>query len=179
MGHADYLKFDGDWNAICDRCGFKFKASQLKEEWTGLQVCKECWEPRHPLDFERGIPDDPSVPWTRPDSDADTSATDVSGNTISTINSIQEVDDADVTLTVGSDHSICEYNTALTSNRTVTLDATGASQYDRFTVYRTAGGAFTLDVGGLQTIPASVNGVVIVEFNGTAWILIDYYTLGL
>lgn len=178
MGHADYLKL-GDWNAICDRCGFKFKASELKETWDNLQVCKECWEPRHPQDFLRGMPDDPSVPWSRPDSDADTSTTDVNGNSINTINSVQLIDDADVTLTVGSDHGICEYYTALTNNRTVTLDAVGASQYDRFIVYRTAGGAFTLDVGGLKTIPASVNGVVIAEFDGTAWQLRDYYTLGI
>lgn len=322
MGHSDNLKL-GDWNALCDRCGFKFKASELKEEWTGWMVCKECWEPRHPQDFIRGIPDDSSVPWSRPDSNADTSATDVNGGSIETINSIQLVDDADVTLTAGSDHIICEYYTALTSNRTVTLDtgnlvfngdfstadtssrgtggtgwswtaqpdtweisggkarhigasigglfttalgggalnATAGTRYvltytiedddlrstigvqigsesndvdgvalphtpgtytrtvqaaanstllaflsqsgastakidnvrvveeggdstipdkgSRFTIYRTGGGAGTLNVGGLQTIPANVNGVVIVEFDGSTWQLIDYYTLGL
>ena len=29
----------GDWNAICDRCGFKFKASELKKTWDNLYVC--------------------------------------------------------------------------------------------------------------------------------------------
>jgi len=57
----------GDWNAICDRCGFKYKASELKKTWDGLWVCKKDWEPRHPQDKIRGIPDDPSVPFTRPD----------------------------------------------------------------------------------------------------------------
>ena len=70
----------GDWNAICDRCGFKYKASDLKEEWTGNMVCKECWEPRHPQDFLRGIPDDQSVPWSRPEQ-ADAGGTDINGNT--------------------------------------------------------------------------------------------------
>lgn len=61
----------GDHKAICDRCGFLFKASQLFKEWTGLRVCKinDCWEPRHPQDFLRGIKDDQSVPWTRSESD--------------------------------------------------------------------------------------------------------------
>jgi len=68
MGQADYLK-PGDWNAICDVCGFKYKASQLKSRWDGLKVCKEDWEPRHPQDFVRGVHDDQTVEWTRPDSD--------------------------------------------------------------------------------------------------------------
>jgi len=70
----------GDWNATCDRCGEKYKASQLKHEWTGLYVCKECWEPRHEQDFVRGVEDDPSVPWTRPEG-TDTGGTDINGNT--------------------------------------------------------------------------------------------------
>lgn len=57
---------DGDHRAICDRCGFKYYASQLTLEWTGLRVCHKCWEPRHPQDFVRGIPDKQTPPWTRP-----------------------------------------------------------------------------------------------------------------
>jgi hypothetical protein len=57
-----------DWKSICDRCGFLYKASQLKKEWNGLRVCKVCWEPRHPQDFVRGKKDDQSVPWTRSES---------------------------------------------------------------------------------------------------------------
>lgn len=64
----------GDWLGICDRCGFKYKASQLARTWDNLYVCRECWEPRHVQDFLRGIPDDQSVPWTRPEG-PDTSAT--------------------------------------------------------------------------------------------------------
>lgn len=57
MGQADYYKH-GDNNAICDRCGFKYKASQLKLEWTGYYVCPKCWEPRHPQDGIRAKKDD-------------------------------------------------------------------------------------------------------------------------
>lgn len=60
-----YVK--GDWNALCQRCGFKYKASALKEEWTGLRVCTHCWSPRHPQDFVRGREDDQSVPWASPE----------------------------------------------------------------------------------------------------------------
>lgn len=66
MGHADKLVL-GDWNAICDVCGFKYKASQLKKRWDGFMVCPEDWEVRHPQDFVRSKPDDQSVPWTRPE----------------------------------------------------------------------------------------------------------------
>ena len=68
MGHADYLR-NGDYNAICDRCGSKFKFSDLKLEWDGLYVCTAngCWEPRQPQDYVKGVRDDMSVPVSRPD----------------------------------------------------------------------------------------------------------------
>lgn len=57
----------GEWKAVCDRCGFHFRNTQLKLEWDGLMVCNGCWEPRHPQDMIRPIPDSPALPWTRPD----------------------------------------------------------------------------------------------------------------
>jgi len=57
----------GDWVSICDRCGKKFHASQLKKDWQGLYLCKDDWETRQPQDFLRGVKDDPSVAWTRPE----------------------------------------------------------------------------------------------------------------
>lgn len=59
----------GNWNAICDQCGRKFKASMLKKRWDGLMVCHEDWETRHPQEFVRGRKDTGHVPWTRPDKD--------------------------------------------------------------------------------------------------------------
>lgn len=55
------------WAAICDRCGFRFKSTQLRKEWQGLMVCKECWEPRHPQDFVRVPHEEITPPWTRPE----------------------------------------------------------------------------------------------------------------
>lgn len=68
MGRADYYA-DGQWNVICDQCGFKCKSKDIKKQWDGLEVCKRCWEPRQPQDFVRGVMDRQQVPFTRPDVD--------------------------------------------------------------------------------------------------------------
>lgn len=62
----------GEWNALCDQCGMKRKSDQLQERWDGMMVCKPtikvgCWEPRHPQELIRPIPDNYAVPWTRPE----------------------------------------------------------------------------------------------------------------
>jgi hypothetical protein len=71
VGHADYYK-SGTYNGICDRCGSKFKFSDLKLEWDGLYVCTAngCWEARQPQDYVKGVRDDMSVPVSRPDQPA-------------------------------------------------------------------------------------------------------------
>lgn len=56
----------GQWNAACDRCGGTFKSRQIRTEWTGLRVCRDCWDPRHPQDFAKGKRDDQAAPWVRP-----------------------------------------------------------------------------------------------------------------
>ena len=56
----------GDWNVICDVCGFKFKSDKIKERWDGLKVCKADWEPRHPQELRRAHPDKVTVPYSRP-----------------------------------------------------------------------------------------------------------------
>lgn len=70
----------GDYNALCDVCGFKFKSCDLKKRWDGLMVCNEDWEPRHPSDFFRAPKEDTSIPWSRPDA-TEAGGTDVGGNT--------------------------------------------------------------------------------------------------
>ena len=56
---------NGDWNAICDVCGRKFKNTLLKQRWDGLMCCPQDWEIRQPQDFVRGVPDPQLVPWVR------------------------------------------------------------------------------------------------------------------
>ena len=49
----------GHW-VICDMCGCAIRNFDAKKTWDGLVVCPDDWEPRHPQDFIRGIPDDSS-----------------------------------------------------------------------------------------------------------------------
>ncbi len=58
--------------AICDRCGHEVKYQDLKDEWTGLRVCKDCWDPKTALEFPSNFPVDPeSLRDPRPDNDVE------------------------------------------------------------------------------------------------------------
>lgn len=57
----------GQWNFVCDVCGQKYKSGDGKKRWDGLMVCPNDWEPRHPQDFLRAVPDRQAVPWSRPE----------------------------------------------------------------------------------------------------------------
>lgn len=64
----------GQWNAICDRCGFEYKSAKLRREWTGIMACSGpgtngCYEPRHPQDMVRGRKDKQAPQWVRPEPD--------------------------------------------------------------------------------------------------------------
>jgi hypothetical protein len=67
----NWLKL-GDYNAICDSCGRKFKASTMLKRWDGLFVCKEDWEPKHPQLSLRAVSDKQEVPIPRPEPVTDT-----------------------------------------------------------------------------------------------------------
>lgn len=69
--HRDEYRH-GDFNRICDRTGFKVKASETRHEWNGLIVRKESWEPRHPQDFVKARGDRQRVPYPRPEPTSDT-----------------------------------------------------------------------------------------------------------
>lgn len=62
----DYYK-KGDWNAICDCCLFKFKASELRRQWNGLMVCQDCFEERHPQELIKIRKERSKLPFTRPE----------------------------------------------------------------------------------------------------------------
>lgn len=84
--------------------------------------------------------------------------------------------DTSQTLTAGTDATTQRWATTLTANRTITLSTTGAVNGDRFRIVRTGLGSFTLDVGGLKTIPSATAAWADVEFDGTAWVLTGYGT---
>lgn len=66
MGRT-YITGSYNYNALCDVCQFKFKASQLRKRWDGLMVCDADWETRHPLDFYQTRNDTHKLPFIRSD----------------------------------------------------------------------------------------------------------------
>jgi len=56
----------GNYNALCDSCGRKFKALDLQKRWDGLMVCAEDYELRHESDFLRVQKEKITVPFSRP-----------------------------------------------------------------------------------------------------------------
>ncbi|MCI0349114.1 MAG: hypothetical protein L0Z53_06775 [Acidobacteriales bacterium] len=85
--------------------------------------------------------------------------------------------DADATLTTLLSARTQRFTTTLTANRVVTLSTTNAHRGAKFRVVRTGLGAFTLDVGGLKTIPSATAAFVNVEHDGSGWRLTGYGTL--
>ncbi len=76
-----------EYNALCDVCKFKFKASELRQRWDGLMVCKWDWESRHPQDFYRAISDVHLLPFIRSNvSDVNLTWTPVFANLTVTLN---------------------------------------------------------------------------------------------
>ena len=175
MGRADYLKL-GDHNAICDRCGFKFKASDLKLEWTGWRVCKSCWEPRHPQEFLKGHKDDQQVAWNRPDSNANTDVTTVDGKNLVSDN-YRDLVTEDKTLVVGTHNGVQECAETFTADITLTLDTASAQEMDRWIIARTAGGAFDLIIDSVKT--TRLESTVVVEYRNGAWALESFTPSGL
>lgn len=65
---ANFYK-EGDFNRICDACGFKVKASGTRKQWNGLIVCKRHWEAQNQQDFLQAKVDKQWVVDPRPDSE--------------------------------------------------------------------------------------------------------------
>jgi hypothetical protein len=65
-GPKDYAKL-GDWNTLCQVCGFKYKASELRKRWDGVMVCDTDYEPRHPQDLIRLPKERQATPWSAPE----------------------------------------------------------------------------------------------------------------
>jgi hypothetical protein len=62
----------GNYNALCDSCGRKFKAFDLQKRLDGLMVCREDFEQRHPQDLLKVQREKIAVPWSRPYAAEDT-----------------------------------------------------------------------------------------------------------
>ncbi len=54
---TDTVFVPGSYNQICDRTGFKVKATTTQREWTGNTVRTKSWEERHDQDLLRSVQD--------------------------------------------------------------------------------------------------------------------------
>lgn len=63
---SNYYK-PGQWNVICDVCGFKFKSGQVRKRWDGLIVCHTDYEHDHPQKYLRVRETGTAVPFIRDD----------------------------------------------------------------------------------------------------------------
>lgn len=53
--------------AIDPASGFKVPLSELQKQWDGEMVSRRFIDKRNPQDFVRGVKDDPSLPFARPE----------------------------------------------------------------------------------------------------------------
>jgi hypothetical protein len=81
------------------------------------------------------------------------------------------------TLVVNTDAPVQMFSTTFTANGTIVLPTVGMQNGTKFRIVRTGLGAFTLDVGGLKTLPAGTAAWCEVAHDGAAWKLIGYGTL--
>lgn len=59
----------GTYNAICEVCGFQYKADEMQERYDGALVCDADYETKHPLEYSRVINDNQTVPRPSPEPD--------------------------------------------------------------------------------------------------------------
>jgi hypothetical protein len=58
----------GHYLMQCDYSGQVGWDDEMRETWDGKWVLAKYWEPRHPQDFVRSIPEESGVPVSRPQS---------------------------------------------------------------------------------------------------------------
>lgn len=152
---SDYVK--GDWNAICDICGFEYKASKLKENWKGQRVCEKDFETKHPQMFVRPKQEKGSSDWARPPGSTEVwTVADLLGPLVATI-VFSDLRSTSVDATAG--------------NMTLTLP-TASTRFiygNRYQVVRVDTSANTVTVNGLSVGPNQT--IEFITNNGTSWSL--------
>ena len=63
----------GVYAMFCDRCGGKYRNTEMKKTWDGLWVDHKCWYPRHPQDIPYTIRETFIPPIVRPERMVDVS----------------------------------------------------------------------------------------------------------
>lgn len=158
-----------DYNAICDVCGFKLKASELRRRWDGRMVCKEDYETRHILDFYQTRNDAHLLPFTRPDKDdqrevflklGTETVTSGGTSTVTYNHSISGIPGADWGLNIGPSITVMAWVKLDSVN---VLNQAILSNAGAFT-----NGSFRLSVGGIQSGNQPIQGILASVGNGTS-----------
>lgn len=157
-----------DHNAICDVCGFKLKASELRRRWDGRMVCKHDYETRHIADFYQTRNDAHLLPFTRPDKlntevylKLGTESVPAGGTPTVTYNhSISGTPSADWQANIGPSISVMAW---IKLDSTNLINQAIVSNAGSFTL-----GSFRLSVGGILSGNQFVNGVQVSVGTGAA-----------
>ena len=177
---------EGDWNVLCDVCGFKFKSRDIQKRWDGFMVCKEDYEPRHSSDFFRGFPDDSSVPFTRPNNTPEPQTyTDVAGVSYTNDNLPDENTLNTKLISYGTDSDIQYWTEPLDVAYSAGCLNSGTQKIgDQIQIYKLKLGATSDPVNErlrilnhfteIDNIPGDATGKVITEWNGTDWLVVSY-----
>jgi len=67
MGRADFYDH-GNPNMICEKCGHKYKKSEMREQWNHVWACSYDYEDRQPQDKLKAFPDKQTIEDARPES---------------------------------------------------------------------------------------------------------------
>jgi hypothetical protein len=51
------MAYTGSIYVMCALCSLRFHRNECRYNWKGQIVCNDCWEPRHPQDYVRPVPD--------------------------------------------------------------------------------------------------------------------------
>lgn len=162
-GNHKYIP--GDWWVICERCGFRYRKSEMRKEWTGLLVCaKNCWEPRHPQDFLRAVLESqPDPEFINPPNDA---------------SQIGQPGQITETTTLTSTSDSYQYIGHLDSTIDITLSGTGFDEGDEFFIIQYGSAPYIIYVKNddatpvtLATIEALQHKKLTFEYVSSAWTL--------
>jgi phage terminase large subunit-like protein len=144
------------WNT-CDRCGFDIYASDSMEEWNGLIVCRDCWEPRHELDFAKQHPEDIAAKGlVTSDRTGDPGIITIHTATINLV------------LTHGTDTNIHVWTGVLPDDRSIRF--VGTTEGSSFTIIRRTGSD---DGFGISLLDTDTSTIDTMDYDGRAVVIYD------
>lgn len=128
-----------DYWMICQRTGLKFRRSEMRQEWTGEWVHKSVWNPRHPQEFVKVLPEDTSVWPVSPDIAITTGETTVYFATIVSwtknaflvsVSGLSDKDPIGIKMNNGATHWTFIDDTPTEYSNAILIDSNGEPVYD-------------------------------------------------